>query len=163
MCCQRLRFTMSLIVGCLTPNASARSACFSPFAYLARIARTLAAVRMAPPERSPLAARFFASLSALFARWSPRNRWDGFTHAGVSQRWRTCAPGGSRPCTHSHDARWAYILRPVSSRMIPYPFVPSVLHRTHSPVRSASRNIFAKRTLNGVIGLPMCTMLAGAI
>lgn len=115
---QFLRVNNELIVPCLTPKDSASCVwVIPPFAYRLRIQRTCVMVNLQYPR---LLARPFASMSSMLSLWVPRNKWVGFTHRRLSQRWRTCKPLGMEDTNNFQASRCALAISP-SFQNRPYP------------------------------------------
>ena len=65
-------------------------------------------------------ALFFLALSTLLSETVPRNRWDGFTHQGLSQVWQTHMPFGMLPFSNFHIYLWAFSGTPGEDSKTPY-------------------------------------------
>ena len=64
-----------------------------------RILRTSFSVSLAVCVFAPFGclSRAFSIMSAILSSGVPRNKWSGFTHAGVSHEWQTNSPLGTCP------------------------------------------------------------------
>lgn len=122
---------------CETLNAAASPVCVSPSRYRLRISKTSASEsfrrecfspRCRKESISDVAPRPFSIMSRTLSRTSPKKRWSGLQHGGLSQRCNTQIPFGTSPKRIAYDTRCAFsVVDDFGKRITPYPlaFAPT--------------------------------------
>ncbi len=126
MCLQLFRLTIIPIWFCDIRNSSAIALWeSSPREWTRLISLTISTVSFDLPLEHPTGcpALPLASLSLILSELFPRNKWDGFTHFGLSQLCRINNPPGIAPWFIIHAMRCAETFWPRCLNC-PYPIFP---------------------------------------
>lgn len=123
-----------------------------PVAYSARISMTWRA------DRRVECCRPLDPMSRALTNRGPMNRWAGFTHGGLSQRWHTSSPVTSSLKCSNHAARLAFRYLP---RRKNFPYPPFATAPVHSQQPLFGSNVTCRMNRsNSRVGSPMSSIIA---
>lgn len=131
-----------LMVDWLTPYSAAMSTCRRPRESFCLTSGIRASGSFNMPCSSPRAFRFLflENLSSELSWCVPSNKWRGFTHEGLSQRWQMRF-FGRNPKYRAKDTLWASMPLPLK-RNFPYP------KRSLQPVQTQQLCVFRTKASN---------------